>query len=142
MTIPSVIPLYSGLLHKMMKSFNLEHSVQKRFFSNIDENILRDKISAQVSHFSRGQRWNIAELAFTQLADILSVVPHFLSAKSKNYFLTLILGRPRVNEHRPVSRRRRRDGGPIERADRRRKRRRRGSQRYQTFFSVAGGELK
>ena len=32
-----------------------------------------DEISVQVSFFSQGQEWNIAELAFSQLADILSV---------------------------------------------------------------------
>ncbi len=36
------------------------------------------KISVQVKYFSQGQRWNIAQLAFSVLADILSVVLHDL----------------------------------------------------------------
>ncbi len=74
-TIISAILLFSELLHKIMKSLNLEHSVQKHFFFNIYiwRHFASDEISVQVSSFSESQGRNVAELALSQLADILSV---------------------------------------------------------------------
>ncbi len=65
--------LYSWSLQNIMKSFNLEYSVLNIFISTYMKNVLRlMKYQHKFHAFSRGLVWNIAELAFLQLAKILS----------------------------------------------------------------------
>jgi hypothetical protein len=60
----------------MMKYLNLEYSVQDVSSSAyIEKWFVSDKISSQVSFFSRGPEWNIAKLNFSQVPDIPSVAP-------------------------------------------------------------------
>jgi hypothetical protein len=61
-------------MHIMVKYLNLEHSIQNiSFLKYRIKHFSSEKMSAQVSFFSRGLDWNITELALFQLADILSV---------------------------------------------------------------------
>ncbi len=69
----------------MMKSLHLEYSVQNISFLNIyEKHFASDQISVQVSYFSQGQGWNIAELAFSQLTDILSAAPQWYKLVAAN----------------------------------------------------------
>jgi hypothetical protein len=75
-TLVSVSLLYKLLLPHIMKSLHLEYSKWNISFSTYMINIL---CLTQYQHkfhtFSQGQGWHVAEVAFSLLANILSVAP-------------------------------------------------------------------